>query len=72
MHEAWYSEDAPDVPDIHSSGREAAMVARDAGVEELVLIHLHPCGNHDAVLAEASETFAATVLGEDLLRRELG
>lgn len=71
MHEAWYSEDAPDVPDIHSSGREAATVARDAGVEELVLIHLHPCGNHAAVLAEASETFESTVLGEDLLRRSL-
>ena len=71
MHEAWYSEDAPDVPEIHSSGREAATIARDAGVAELVLIHLHPRGGHDAVLAEASATFAPTVLGEDLLRREL-
>ncbi len=71
MHEAWYSEDAPDVPEIHSSGREAASVAREAGVQELVLIHLHPHRPLAAVLAEAQAVFEAAELGEDGLRREL-
>ena len=70
-HEAWYAEGAPEASEIHSSGRDAATVARDAGVEELLLIHLHPGGGHDAVLAEARSVFPATELANDGLRRPL-
>ena len=42
LHEAWATEGAPEQTAIHSSGREAARVAGEAGVERLVLIHLHP------------------------------
>jgi ribonuclease BN (tRNA processing enzyme) len=65
MHEAWFTEGAPQASEIHSSGRDAGAVASEAGVERLVLIHLHPAGRHDAVLAEARETFPAAELGAD-------
>lgn len=71
MHEGWYTEADPETPDIHSSGREAATVAREAGVEELVLIHLHPHRDPAPLLAEASEVFEPVALGTDGLRREL-
>jgi ribonuclease BN (tRNA processing enzyme) len=71
VHEAWYTEGAPESSDIHSSGRAAATIARDAGVEELLLIHLHPRGGHAAVLEEARAVFPATHLAEDGLRRSL-
>lgn len=71
MHEAWYTEDAPEAAEIHSSGRDAAGVARAAGVPELVLIHLHPRGEQAALLEEARAVFEATAVGEDGLRREL-
>ena len=71
MHEAWYVEDAPETPEIHSSAREAAVVARDAGVEELVLIHLHPHRDPAPLLAEAAEVFDNVALGVDGLEREL-
>jgi ribonuclease BN (tRNA processing enzyme) len=71
VHEAWYAEGTAEASDIHASGREAATVARDAGVEELLLIHLHPGGGHDVVLEEARTVFRAVVLAHDGLRREL-
>ena len=71
LHEAWYTEGAPESSDIHSSGRAAATIARDAGVEELLLIHLHPRGGHDLVLAEAREIFPAAELATDGLQRSL-
>jgi ribonuclease BN (tRNA processing enzyme) len=71
MHEAWYAESAPQGGPIHSSGRHAAAVAREAGVERLVLIHLHPDGGHDALLEEARGVFEATELGADGLELEL-
>ena len=67
MHEAWCTEGSPEATPIHSSGRDAGRVAGEAGVERLVLIHLHPRGGHDAVLAEARGAFAAAELGSDLL-----
>jgi len=71
VHEAWYTEGAPEASDIHTSGRGAATVARDAGVDELLLIHLHPRGDHDAVLEEARAVFPNVALAHDGLRREL-
>jgi ribonuclease BN (tRNA processing enzyme) len=71
LHEAWYAEGTPQATSIHASGREAATVARDAGVEELLLIHLHPAGGHDAVLEEARTVFPAVALAHDGLRREV-
>jgi ribonuclease BN (tRNA processing enzyme) len=41
-HEAWFTSDAPLNPEIHSSGAQAAQVARDAEAERLLLIHLPP------------------------------
>ena len=71
MHEAWCPEGSPEATPIHSCGRDAAVVARDAGVERLVLIHLHPGGGHDAVLEEARGIFEPTELGADRLELEL-
>jgi ribonuclease BN (tRNA processing enzyme) len=57
-HEAWYTHAAPRTPHIHSSAAEAATVARDAGVQELLLIHIPPfSATYDDILAEA-ETVA--------------
>jgi ribonuclease BN (tRNA processing enzyme) len=71
MHEAWCIEGSPEATPIHSSGRDAATVAAEAGVERLVLIHLHPGGGHDAVLEEARGAFAAVELGADGLALDL-
>ena len=71
LHEAWATEGAPEQTAIHSSGREAARVAAEAGVERLVLIHLHPLAGHDAMLEEARGEFAAAELGSDLHAIEL-
>ena len=71
MHEAWCTVGSPEATPIHSSGRDAATVAQEAGSERLVLIHLHPLGGHDAVLDEARGVFAAAELGADLLAVEL-
>ena len=51
--------------EIHSSGRDAGVVARDAGVQRLVLIHLDPLGGHEAVLEEARGEFPGAELGFD-------
>jgi ribonuclease BN (tRNA processing enzyme) len=71
MHEAWCTMGSPQETPIHSSGRDAATVGREAGVGRLVLIHLHPRGGHDAVLEEARGVFPAAELGSDLLVVEL-
>ncbi len=71
MHEAWCTEGSPEATPIHSSGRDAATVAQEAGSERLVLIHLHPLGGHEAVLDEARGVFAAAELGADLLAVDL-
>jgi len=71
MHEAWCTEGSPEATPIHSSGRDAATVGQEAGVERLVLIHLHPRGGHDAVLEEARAVFPAAELGADGLDVEL-
>ena len=71
MHEAWAPDGSPESTPIHSSGRDAGRVAAEAGVERLVLIHLHPLGGHGAVLEEARGAFPAAELGADLRAVEL-
>jgi ribonuclease BN (tRNA processing enzyme) len=71
LHEAWATEGAPEQTPIHSSGRDAARVAIEAGSERLMLIHLHPLTGHDAVLDEARSRFAAAELARDGLEIEL-
>jgi ribonuclease BN (tRNA processing enzyme) len=65
MHEVWFPEAERRDGEIHSSGRDAGAVAREAGVERLVLIHLSPLGGHDALLEEARAEFPAAELGYD-------
>jgi ribonuclease BN (tRNA processing enzyme) len=71
MHEAWAPDGTPESTAIHSSGADAGRVAAEAGVERLVLIHLHPLGGHDAVLEEARGAFPAAERGSDLQVVEL-
>jgi ribonuclease BN (tRNA processing enzyme) len=67
-HDAW-TPDAGD--DNHASAAEAAAIARDAGAERLLLIHVNPLAPTDPLLSTARQTFAATELGADVLRSEL-
>jgi ribonuclease BN (tRNA processing enzyme) len=62
-HEAWFTSTHPRNPQIHSSAAQAAEVAAEAAIEQLVLIHLPPFEpNVDALLfeAQARVPFAAT------------
>jgi ribonuclease BN (tRNA processing enzyme) len=65
-HESWYSSSAPRNPDIHSSATQAAQVASDAGVSNLLLVHLPPFqAALDELLVEARAGFEQSVLAED-------
>lgn len=55
------SEDA-NPPGMHMTGAEAGRLAREAGVKQLVLVHLQPWGDHDATVAQAQEAFGAEVI----------
>jgi ribonuclease BN (tRNA processing enzyme) len=68
VHEAWYTEDAPREEATHSSAREAADIASQAGVERLVLIHIRPGADEDALAREARSVFQSSIVGTDLLR----
>lgn len=48
-------EDAP--PDVHLSGRQAGEAAKAAGARRLLLTHLQPWADPDAILGEASAHF---------------
>jgi ribonuclease BN (tRNA processing enzyme) len=67
-HEAWWTEDAPRDESAHSSAREAAVLARDAGVGGFVMIHVRPGADEARLEAEAREVFDGAELGSDLLR----
>jgi ribonuclease BN (tRNA processing enzyme) len=71
MHEVWMAHHSRREAEIHSSGRDAGAVAREAGVERLVLIHLSPHGGHEELLAEAREQFPGAELAHDGLELEL-
>jgi ribonuclease BN (tRNA processing enzyme) len=65
-HEAWYTTDRPRNGNIHSSARQAALVAAAAGIDRLLLIHLPPFehGLHDLLL-EARSEFPDSLLADD-------
>ena len=65
-HDAWFEEDPDEDPAAHSSAPQAGRLARAAGVERLVLMHLDPTlADHSGVLAAARSEFPAAALGED-------
>jgi ribonuclease Z len=68
IHEATYGSDMAEeaVERFHSTAAEAAAVAREAGVAQLVLTHVSPRYTApSALLAEAREVFPQTELAED-------
>ena len=69
VHEATFGDDelARAVETGHSTAREAAEVAREAGARKLVLTHLSARYTREApeLLAEAQEVFPATVIARD-------
>ena len=65
-HESWFPSERPRNADIHSSATQAATVAADAGVEELMLIHLPPFNaDVEALAEEARHVFPRAVLAAD-------
>ncbi|MBE1575717.1 MBL fold metallo-hydrolase [Streptomyces sp. WAC 05977] len=57
--------DSPDRPaGVHLSGKEAGELGRKAGVGRLLLTHVAPWTDRDAVLAEAAVAFPAAELVE--------
>lgn len=79
VHEAWSSElDDPGGVQArtsgHSTAKQAARLAQDAGVGELLLTHLPPTDDdyHVQMLEEARAVFPHTNLCEDGLIRSLG
>jgi ribonuclease BN (tRNA processing enzyme) len=63
LHEAWNA--APPADPYHSLATEAAAVARDAGVRDLVLTHLDPRVDETELLAAAQAVFPGTQLARD-------
>jgi ribonuclease BN (tRNA processing enzyme) len=66
FHEAWYAQATSDDQN-HSAAGDAGRIAREAGVERLVLIHVNPLQDADEPLAESARTeFAGAAVGIDL------
>ncbi len=85
LHEAWIDgveEGDPASEEMvratyrsHSSARQAAALAAQAGVGELIIMHLNPLrddGYYARMQASAREIFAATSIYPDLFERSLG
>ncbi|MES2178908.1 MAG: ribonuclease Z [Gemmatimonadota bacterium] len=75
VHEATFGDEEAvrAVETGHSTAREAAMVARDAGVGTLVLTHFSARYSHDAsdLGKEARQCFERTVVGKDGLELDV-
>jgi ribonuclease BN (tRNA processing enzyme) len=66
LHEAWYARETSDDGN-HSAGGDAGRIAREAGVERLMLIHINPLQEADAALvASAAAEFPGVEVGVDL------
>jgi ribonuclease BN (tRNA processing enzyme) len=66
FHEAWYAQDSTD-DETHTAAGEAGRIAREAGVDGLVLIHVNPLQRSDEQLAGAARAeFPNASVGEDL------
>jgi ribonuclease Z len=76
VHEATFIDEEQDraVETGHSTAREAARVAREAGVRQLVLTHISPRYTRDApeLLAEAHEEFPDVSVARDGMVVEVG
>jgi ribonuclease BN (tRNA processing enzyme) len=76
-HEAWVCSAQDDSFGVsgasaHSTAEQAGMVAREAGVGELLITHLHPLADesyHARLLASARAVFPKATLGRDGLSR---
>jgi ribonuclease BN (tRNA processing enzyme) len=69
LHEAWSSAARPRYPEHDATAADAALVAREAGVGDLTLIHLdRKGGDLTLLLEEARAIFPRVRLGEDGLR----
>lgn len=75
IHDASFKEELKDwaIESGHSTAREAAEVARRAGVKKLVLTHISTRYAKDAtpLLNEAKEVFKDTIVAEDLMTLEV-
>jgi|SoiMetStandDraft_5_1073268.scaffolds.fasta_scaffold31358_3 ribonuclease BN (tRNA processing enzyme) len=66
LHEAWHPAAASDDP-FHTASGAAGALAREAGVERLVLVHVSPLLRSDEeLLAPAAAEFPRTEVGVDL------
>lgn len=64
--------DSPDrPPGVHLSGRQAGALARRSGVTRLLLTHIAPWSDREAILAEAETEFPGAELVEQGLSFEL-
>lgn len=60
---AWGPEtDENTPPDMHMSGRDAGRIAREAGVDKLVLVHIQPWSDKEATLAAARDEFDGEIV----------
>jgi ribonuclease BN (tRNA processing enzyme) len=67
LHEAWCAQATSDDGN-HSAGGDAGGIAREAGVERLVLIHINPLQDSDEPLAESAQhEFERAEVGFDLV-----
>jgi ribonuclease BN (tRNA processing enzyme) len=72
LHEAWYAQESSEDGN-HSAGGDAGRIAREAGVDNLVLIHINPLlESNEALAASAASEFAEVEVGVDLASIPLG